>query len=59
MSTANSAISVMIAAHDDRNARQSRPWWNSRGMLAMDSMFNSAMLNRPGFSRTRADMCGT
>ena len=33
-----SASSVAMAAQDERNARKSRPWWISRGMLAMASM---------------------
>ena len=53
------SYSAIIATHEEMNARPSRPWWISRGMLAMASMFTSAMLNSQGLARTRAAMCGT
>src|ERR1022692_449641 len=59
ISSPNSPINATIARQDERNARQSRPRWISRGMFAMASMLKIAILNSHGLARTRAAMCGT
>jgi len=48
-----------MAAHEDKNARKSRPYVISRGMLAMASIVRRRMTNRTGCALMCRVICGT